>query len=93
MVQILRQSRETKGRRDRGGRNCTRSPLSTNPFEDNNLRITTLSPAASQQRDPGTDLHDLAAIDVRLARCASSKVTVLIIADQGHSSRVVTPCH
>src|SRR4051794_8378472 len=51
----------------RGGRNCTRSPVSTNPFGDNNLRISALSLAAPQQRDPGTDLQYLAAVDARLA--------------------------
>src|SRR5215475_8524091 len=49
------------------GRNCTRNPVSASPLEESNLRISTLSPAAPQQRDPGTDRHDLAAVDPRLA--------------------------
>ena len=39
---------------------------------DNNLQFSTLSQAAPQQRDPGTDLRDLASVDARLARlCAA----------------------
>jgi hypothetical protein len=45
------------------GGNCTRSPVSTSPFSDNNLQFSTLSQAAPQQRDPGTDLHDMASVD------------------------------
>ena len=51
-----------------GGGNCARSPVSVSVCEDNTLRISTLSLAAPQQRDPGTVLHDLAAVDGRLAR-------------------------
>ena len=52
--------------------NCTRRPASTSPFGDNDLRISALSLAAPQQRDPGTDLQYLAAVDARLARvCAA----------------------
>jgi hypothetical protein len=32
------------------------------------LRISALSPAAPQQRDPGIELHELAAVDARLVR-------------------------
>ena len=46
--------------------NCTRRPASTNPFGDNDLRISALSLAAPQQRDPGTDLQYLAAVHARL---------------------------
>ena len=54
------------------GGNCTRSPVSASHFEDNDLRILALSLAAPQQREPGTDLHELAAVDARLARlCAA----------------------
>jgi hypothetical protein len=56
----------------KGGGNCTRSPISVSRFEDKNLRISALSPAAPQQRDTGTDLHDLASVDARLERlCAA----------------------
>ena len=54
------------------GGNCTRSPDPTSPFNDNGLRISDVSVAASQQRDPGTDLQYLAAVDARLVRvCAA----------------------
>ena len=46
--------------------------LSVTPFVTGDLRFSTLSLAAPQQRDPGIDLHDLAAVDARLARlCAA----------------------
>src|SRR3954451_9269304 len=52
--------------------NCTRSSVSASPFEKNDLRISALSLAAPQQRDPGINLYDLAAVDARLARlCAA----------------------
>ena len=55
-----------------GGGNCTRIPVSASTFGDNDLRISTLPLAAPQQRDPGTDLHDLASVDARLERvCAA----------------------
>jgi hypothetical protein len=54
------------------GRNCTRSPDSTSSFPYNGLRNSGLSLTAPQQRDSGTDLHDLSAVDPRLARlCAA----------------------
>src|SRR3954453_12670664 len=41
-------------------------------LEDNDLRIPVHSLAAPQQRDPGTDSHDFAAVDARLVRlCAA----------------------
>src|SRR5690348_15379859 len=46
--------------------------FSASPSEENNLRISTLPLAAPQQRDPGTDRHELASVDPRLARlCAA----------------------
>src|SRR4051794_15781044 len=52
--------------------NCTRSSVSASPFENNDLRISALSLAAPQRRDPGINLYDLAAVDARLARlCAA----------------------
>lgn len=54
------------------GGNCTRSLISASLFQDSNLRVSPLSLAAPQHREPGTDRHDLAAIDARLARlCAA----------------------
>jgi hypothetical protein len=54
------------------GGNCTRSPGSASHFPDNYLRVLEICLAAPQQRDPGTELHDLAAIDARLERvCAA----------------------
>src|SRR5438067_10818469 len=55
-----------------GGGNCTRSPLATSLYGEKGLRFSELSLAAPQQRDPGTDLHESAAIDARLERlCAA----------------------
>lgn len=72
LVGALSSCREKWSGKRRTGGNCTRSPDSASPCDRNNLRITTLSMAAPQQRDPGSVLHDLAAIDARLARlCAA----------------------
>src|ERR1700761_8507466 len=54
------------------GGNCTLNPISASSFSDNSLRISPLSLAAPQQRDSGTDLHNLIAADPQLARlCAA----------------------
>jgi hypothetical protein len=53
-------------------RNCTLDPRSVSQFSNNNLEILEICLAAPQQRDPCTELHDLAAIDAWLERvCAA----------------------
>src|SRR5262249_37909466 len=55
-------------RRYRRAENRTLGPISASQFGSNNLRIPSLSLTVPHQRDQGTDLHTLAAIDARLAR-------------------------
>jgi hypothetical protein len=91
------------GRAPPGGRgNCTPSPVSASPLDNRHLRILSLSLAAPQERDPDANLHELAAVDARLARlCAAWTslpehiiLAILALVDSTgvEAERLETPC-
>ena len=79
--------------------NCTRGSRSARSLPDSSLGISGPSLAAPQQRDPGTDRHNLAAVDPRLARlCAAWAslpehviLAILALVDSGRRSRGRSP--
>src|SRR5690242_18558559 len=81
------------GKRGAGG-NCTRGPQFANTLGDNDLGIPGFSRATPQQHDPGTNLHNLTAVDPRLARLCVAWTSlpehfVLAILALAESARVV----